>query len=404
MCAAIDFRRVIAADGLVGAVVRQAASEHLLETRDPRTTDPSPLSEDLQQKALALIVLFDDLVLAVGSADGDSEPGWRIPALEDEGIAKIAVIDSVPRWRVDPRPESLARSLRDTISVRPLLLNDLCKDDDELLLFPKLAKFLAAEYRMTVKEAFNAILDFAIAWVESNADPETLEATADRFGIEMDVLRWMFTSADKILEELELDVPEGLKPSEDRCPQHIAFLLLTAISTRYLRNLLTLGIRQGAGVATERYSGSSDGWHSVKLVDSIAGRDFALLRSALDSEGAYFPRIDGIRHALHLRQHPALRAFRNQLYLLREHLAKGDAEASAALAGEVRKAKGALRRAMAGGRALNLVTYLSLPVAVIEQIASGPTYVGITLSLFSALGSAAIRGTIERSKWAMFGS
>jgi hypothetical protein len=397
----IDFRKVVLADQIAGALREQGLLEGLTQSEDLKSRGSSS-EKKLRQRALAFLVLFDEVVLTSSFVGVENKEAahWTIPILEDAGIASTASVDASPLWHENRSLAALADSLGKTRDVRPFLLNELCKGG-ALQPFPKFADFLATEYEMSERTAYNAILDFAVATVESDADPEVLEKVAERYRIEEVILRWMFTSLNGIYSEL------GIKPlpqPDDEIPSHIGFLYLVAISTQYLRGLLRLGIEHGAGVATERYSGSGEGWSHLEGNVPKAGRGFALLRCALHAEGTYFPQIDGIRHALHLRDHPDIQAFREQLRLFQHYLALGDNEATVALAVEVRKAKTALKRSSRGKRMLEWVAYFSLPISVIESLAVGPPFLGVSLSVASVMGNAMIKGMVEKHRWVLFGS
>lgn len=396
---ALDFRRVILTDKIAGALREQARTEGLLKSNNPER-EPVRYSDELCQRALSYIVLFDELILTSSFAGEDRRETsrWTVPLLEDAGIATaVSVNASLPVPRPGRRG-SRADMLRPIHYVRPFLLNRLCREG-AIDPIPKYAAVLADGFGLTEKTTYSAMLDYAVAMRERHAS-EACEAVASRYGIDEGVLELIFTPARQIREE------EGLKdPSdeEEGWDSVEAFTLMMALSAQGFRKLLLLSIERQAGIASDSYSGTSEGWHPLTESALKAARGFSLLRCALHTEGTYLPRIDGIRHALHLRSDPNLKAVKELRRLFHHHTASGDRAAMKELAAEIRRARQRLRWARRGGTALDWVTYFSLPVAAIDALAGRPI-LGVSLAAIGTIGKLTIRRIEEKSKWALFGS
>lgn len=173
-----------------------------------------------------------------------------------------------------------------------------------------------------------------------------------------------------------------------------------------LESYMELSMEHKAGVATFEFLGSSHLWNncpiSQRKLENI-GNDFLLLRTSLHEEMTFFPRIDGISHALRLRKDPNIKAFRKQLSLFQNSIIKGDASDLTLLRREVKSAAQALSKISSSRRKFSWLTYLTIPATALESIFIGLPIISLSISV-PAIGFNVYDSVVsEKNKWILFG-
>ena len=186
-----------------------------------------------------------------------------------------------------------------------------------------------------------------------------------------------------------------------------ATLLMAIIFADELAIIQEISASRRVGVATRHYTRASSftpeqGGH-FSIDPSQVPRSFGLVRSILNEEGHFFPKIESISHALKLRKNPSLRAFRAQLREFHVQLASGDRQAIEEIRKEVKQAKQALERAGKWNLCLRWLTYISLPAGTVEALLGGIPIVGTSLAVLSVAGTAANTHATHKNQWVMFG-
>ena len=136
---------------------------------------------------------------------------------------------------------------------------------------------------------------------------------------------------------------------------------------------------------------------------SKAAASFAVLRVALSEEGFFFPRIDGIRHALSLRKNPNIRSFRRRVGELHEVLQKDDPTAILEARKEVVLANKKLNKASSWRRSAKWAAYAAVPVSLLETATIGMPALSLGLSGVSLLSQKASESLFERNRWILVG-
>jgi hypothetical protein len=173
-----------------------------------------------------------------------------------------------------------------------------------------------------------------------------------------------------------------------------------------LQHYVRLSDSLGTGVATSEFSGQGSLWNKHPEIQApIEGmaEAFCLVRAALHEEGAFFPRIESIKHALKLRSDPNLKAFREQLASFQQGLMRGDGSDLFRLVKEVHRSAKALKRTTIVQRRLNWLTYASLPASVIETLYQGLPVASVSLSIFSIVATKYADRVNNRHRWVLFG-
>lgn len=384
----ITFDKVIVSDTIMENLIGQASKEGLLAVgADPQLEELSRRRSNNTQDLLALLVLFDHLLAP------DFSNSFHIPKLEDAGLITFLPAESIPHQiatlQPDAKPEQTATAFKESLdlaeTLRPLVLNRVISDFELNTLWSKLAQYL----QTTEYEVCSAAMDYIKAFYYDSRMPED----------------------NLLVRELPKDIRQTI--DDDLGGQHAgllgpAQLLFSSIilATHQILKLHDLTEQYEAGIATRKYTGLNADFVSADISRQdplYLSRGFHLLRCALHEEMSYFPRVDSIEHALYLRKDPNLQSFKEQIRLFHQHLALGDAEATAKLAVEIRSAKRTLARTTTLSAALNWATYISLPVGIVESFLLGAPIVSLPLSILSIATTAGVERAKHKNEWVLFG-
>lgn len=385
----MDFRRVLATDRLSNELFAAAAKDKLLFLRNRRTDLPPASGRLARQRALSLLVLFDQILI---HEDGPGD--LRIPDLEQEGIIKIIpatgpsdgdVPSLATTWRrSDPRgfpPKALLQSLARVRQLRPIVANRLVRIN------PQFVSFVAKKAGISRRVFIEHLLDYATAYVQGQ---------------------------NKLMEELPLNqfLPKSFLKSmrkdlfyfEEPLNVANALLLGATLVADEIATIKELSAIHGAPVATENYGKVFRSAPALKgkAFDAVcAANRFLILQSVL-SNRPNMPYIDGIKHAISLREDPRLTSMREHLKVFNAGLTVGDSVAVAAAAREIQRARHALNRRAAFDRSLAWLSYMAVPAGVAESLI-GSSILGISLSVIGAVGTLSSRRTQRKNEWALFG-
>lgn len=382
---ATDFGAVIAADHVRAGLIGQASLDGLLAPGADQGVERHCRRSRGKQEALALLVLFDKVMYIDSS---DKHP-LCVPELEELGAVerihlsfpfRLATGD-VPR-PADERLHPALPMLERVNDLRPLVVDALMKRPGDNVI-----KELVEELKAPRREVYNLMIDLALNYFSRASG-----LPADRAP----------------LGEVASDVADALFGAVRKAPSVTAFGIIGAAAAHAddVACLTYLSAERGVPVATRTFANAAVGWHrriGTDVSPSDMAKGFGILRCALHDEGQFFPRITGIRQALHLRKDPKLADFRASLRQLLRTVALGDANAVRRARSEVRRAQQSLVTADATRRLLRWVTYLSLPLGLIEAVTTGTPVAGLTLSAFSAAALAGSDASTRRSQWVLFG-
>lgn len=383
----LDFSKVILGDKIELGLIGQASTENLIG----KDTDSGSIAlsrrSRKKQEALAFLVLFDKLIISnlVGGR-------YSIPSLEDKNILKV--LNVTPKlvkdfagtgWLENRDPNVFLKCLNRTTTVRPLILNYLARNRIE---FPS---YIAKATKESYKKVINEIINFAHAHYSCDED-----------GIKKN----LFSSI--LDDQLIKDIRKNLTvQTESNFWNPIDVILLGAFHAgALLESYMELSMEHKAGVATFEFLGSSHLWNncpiSQRKLENI-GNDFLLLRTSLHEEMTFFPRIDGISHALRLKKDPNIKAFRKQLSLFQNSIIKGDASDLTLLRREVKSAAQALSKISSSRRKFSWLTYLTIPATALESIFIGLPIMSLSISV-PTIGFNVYDSVVsKKNKWILFG-
>jgi hypothetical protein len=389
-----DFSRVLLADSLAWHIFSAAAQEHLLFTRPGEAEAPRAHSSSARQRALALLVLFDKVLV-----HEFGEGTFRLPDLENDGIVEVIAAceplsDVRPvrsSWRRGPLsrrgkpPRSLLQTVRIIEEEKPLVVERVVKAPSEF------DREVAHALGVTRRAFIEALLDYALALVKG--DTATMEQSM-LHALPKDFL-------DEITNEMfAFDVRHDIVSPVNST---LFGFLLAALQIRIGQDLST---RFGVGIAShdygERLQGASPR-NRQRIPPTAAADSFLILRTALAEERGVLPHIEGIRHALALRQDPNLKALKEHLRHLNASLQNGKPDDLVRARQEVSRARKVLQRKRNWDRALNWLTYLSVPVAVAETLVGGLPVVSMTVTVLGASGVVLSQRTQKANEWVLFG-
>jgi hypothetical protein len=384
-----DFTRVLLTDKIAWELFGRAARERRLYRSDAAEIPP-PLKRGVaSQRALAFLVLFDNVMI-----HDFSNGAFRIPNLEDEGILQVtargeptrAVTPLRPRWRRGPLrnrrrpPASLLRSLRLFKEERALVIDRLLsvRSDWE--------RSLATALGISRREFLNVFFDYALACVEG--DQVVLRETILNRLPDDILAHWTSRLFD-------------FRPEDELMDEFTAKVVFAIAFADEIRIIQELSEELGVGVATEHYRSKYTS-RPPTLDPRSAADHFAVLRAAIAEDRGGLPRIRDLRHALALRRDPNLRSLRAMLVEFHKAVQVGDADAVARARREVARAKRAMARGERWQRGLDWVAYLALPVGIAEALTGAPPIVGMSLSVLGATGAGAVSRAKRRHGWVLF--
>lgn len=382
-----DFSKVVLGSQIDLALVGQAAMDGFLAPG--AAEDLTNLGRKMRnkQEALSLLVLFDQVILP--DATGGN---YEIPILEREGILQIHRGERLllkdfegSDWQRNRDPEISVRVLDRTVSVRPLVLEYVARRSIEFV--NEAAPLLG----FTRKELINSIID--LAHFHYLGDKDRLKTNP--------IVQALPSSFIK-------DIRKGLKsqPPSDNINPIDVILIGAAHAGALLDYYFRLSQSFRTGVATNEFSGKGRLWNKhPEIQDQIenVAESFCLVRAALHEESHFFPKIEGIRHALKLRSDPNLKAFREQLALFQNGLMQGDGSDIFRLVKEVYRSAGALRRNSMVKQGLEWLTLASLPASVVETLIQGLPVTSLSLSIFSIAGTMYSNRIDNLHRWVLFG-
>lgn len=389
-----DFRQVLLTDRLAWEFFGLAAGERLLYRRDPGTDPPPARQGSSAQKSLALLVLFDQVVLHDFGADE-----FRVPELESEGIVKV-IAKSRPsdpvrplktNWRRGPLakrsrpPASLLRSLRRISEERPFVVERWLASSPT-----SFESYLAKALKVSRRRYVNALLDYGIAC-----------ATGDVAALDDNLLH-------RLPKELRKDITESLFDFErggDRLDPINAFFVLAMVFADEIGIVQELSRSLGIGVATEHYRDRfAAARHAppVALSSVGAAEHFLVVRAALAEERGLIPKVRDLRHALALRKDTNLRSLREMLVQFHSTLQAGDLDSLALARRELTAARRAMSRRHSWQRASDWITYLSLPVGIVETVLAGLPIASLSLAVIGAAGTSVASRVSKKNSWVFF--
>jgi hypothetical protein len=373
-----DFRKVILAHDLANILIGQGLREGLVISED-RLYLESRFFRRLyrRQYVLSLLVLFDKLLIPhIWPKDN---PTVRIPILEDAGLLE----------RVDT-PEIRDQSTFGQGPLRPFIIDELVRigneKKDNLTLWKQLAKVLGWSRRQT----YEAAVDYIGAFGNEDVRKRTLFC---------DLLPRSFLS--------KLDKQISQPFSFEKGPfNECQFLLVATIGiSHFLELYQECSMVFGAGVASGKWSAAAN---STSFSAEHSTRDiantFGLVRSELSLERPLFPRFESIKDALTLRRDANFKSFRNQLALFHDSISRGKKEDAIKIRKEISRARRRLKAVEVLSQPLRFVTYLSLPMSIVEPLIFGLPIIGTSLSILSVTTTMTIEHIKRRNAWVLFGS
>ncbi len=368
--------RIMLADKLGSALLSQAAREGLARLDSETNSSLRRYGPGITQDALSLLLLADELILPrpIGNTSD-------IPFLTDSGIMKIYDYDLVRPTQSGMDP--LGEALKDYECIRPFVLSSVLAmqaSDREWD-----AKY-ASSLGLSRKRFYDFLIQYGAAFYANDRDRSSLALASVLPPRGLQVI-------DSVLEKRTYDNP-------------IMHVIMAALfSTLQFTALLDLSVKLNASLASGDYGRIGRGWFKTAPVTSAEGqtRGLSILRTAIRDSGRQFPAIDGIRHAVELRQDPYLKSLRRYLRGFQAVLAKGDAAPAREAAQDVAAAQAALRRARGWGKSLRWVHYAALPIEVADHLFGGTGLSGIVLALYSVVGTFAKDWSHRHHGWLLFG-
>jgi len=366
----MSHQRVLLADTIGEALLFQAVREGLARIDPDRR--PRRHGRRVTQDALSLLLLADELIMPVGKGLTSD-----IPLLTDSGIMTIIEFDvDDPPSGVDP----WTSFLESYECIRPFVLSkvvalrhgiDTCAD-------LQYARRLGLSRR-----AFYDLLIQCMAAVYSKSFSSSLASYLVHGGLRVEVLKDM--EADNRITEFMVDA---------------------LFSTLIFTALVDLSMKTNASLASGDYGRIHRSWFKTAPVENAMEQlqGLSILRTSIRDSGGRFPEIEGIRHAIQLRQDPSVKSLRRFLKDFHGSVAAGEAIAAREAAEAVAAASTALRKAHHWGDSLRWVTYAALPVGIAEALLAGSGYLGIAFSLYSVVGTFAQDWAQRRHGWFLFGS
>ena len=392
----MDFSKVLVTDSLSWELFGAAARERLLFARGSDDQDLPSRGGTACQRALSLLVLFDQIVLH------DFGEAFRLPDLEKCGI--VEVISAVEPTNVQPLRVSRRKSssilggypskgMLQSVALienfRPFIVNRLLAGGN-IEFFSALAEGLKVSRRRCLELFF----DYALAAVRGDQ-----AACANH----------IFTAA--LPGDLLRDITKELFAYSSRGDGMLSptnyVLLVSTIEANRIAIIRELSAKHGLGVATQHYGEcfrSEPALRGAELDAVAAANRFLTVRAAFREEDGFLPRVNNIREALALRKDPHLRALREQLALFHRSLVAGDTDALLEARREIKRARRKLQRRAAWDRALRWVAYLSVPVGVAEILNGTPPLVGTSIAVVGAAGAAGSRKVEKDNEWVLFGT
>ena len=390
----MNFKQVLVTDKVALSFFAMAEKEGMLYSRNGEEVPVRKVSAALRQRILSLIVLFDKVLI-----HDFTEGTFRIPDLEIDGIVDVKAVGEPLRtisplsikWKQgyhgprDRPPKPLLKSLRLMEEYRHLIISRLSAHRDE---FNKaVAKSLGYSYQRYLEE----FLEYATAYARGDDKILSNHPLREIFGNKQ--LKF-------IKEELfDFSSKDSLSPTN-------ATLLMAAVFANEIAVIIDLSRSMGVGVATEDYG---QGLRSAvriddkKLETELASKHYLTIRSIVAEQKGMMPQIEGIQHALKLRSDPYLKAMRSELCRINESIMKGDRDIMVEALKEFNKASSFLSRREKLNKALKFLTFIAVPVTVIEAIFGAPPVTGLSIASLSACGMQVSNRLAQKGEWILFG-
>ncbi|MCK4826439.1 hypothetical protein KA005_62430 [bacterium] len=391
----MNFKQVLVTDKVASSFFAIAEKEGMLYSRNGEEVPVRKVSAALRQRILSLIVLFDK-VLVHDFAEGT----FRIPDLEIDGIIEVKSADEPLRsisplstkWSKgyhgprDRPPKPLLKSLRLMEEYRHLIISRLSSHRSE---FNKtIAKSMGYSYRRYLEE----FLAYATAYARGDDKTLSNHPLGRIFGNKQ--LKYI---KEELFDYSSLD--NGLSPTN-------ATLLMASVFANEIAVIIDLSRSMGVGVATEDYG---QGLRSAVRIDDkeldteLASKHYLTIRSIVAEQKGMMPQIEGIRHALKFRSDPYLKAMRSELCRINESIMKGDRDIVVEALNEFNKASSFLSRSKNLNKALKFLTFVSVPVSVIEALFGAPPVAGLSVASLSACGMQVSNSLAKKGEWILFG-
>jgi hypothetical protein len=391
----LDFSKVLITDNLATSFFAVAEKEGLLYSRTGEKVPVRRVSGAILQRILSLIVLFDKIIVH------DSSGGeFRVPDLERDGIFEIVSTDEpikpvspLPtKWRRGIHgsrgrpPKALMKSLRLMEDFRDIVVSSLCAHRID---FNKhIAKMMGYSYQK---------------YIETFIEYATSYAMGDDQAISTNPLNRIFKDEElKYMEEELFDysgIENGLSPIN-------ATLLMASIIANEFATIINLSKSMGIGVATGKYE---KGLRSIAhkndtdIEIELASKRYVTLRSVLAEQKGVMPNIEGIRHALKLRNNPYLKAMRSEIFRINSAIIEGHRDILIEASREFDKASKFLNRRQQLNRALKFLTIMSVPVTVIEALLGASPIAGLSIASLSTCGMQVSNRMAQKGEWILFG-
>ncbi len=383
--------KIIFTDKLWQGFIGQAHSEKLLNVHAHDADDVEPIlkryrSSRYKKEALTLFLLYDKTIIS------NDHLSFSAPSLETENYITLhnesQVLQDIfkySNWTDQRDPAAFARALEIVI-----------ENSDFVIPWATTQKFdiidqIVKDFRLPKHEILTHFLDFAYQYFKAGSDPQN------------------HIFAEIVGQEIADIFCEGFREAhEDYGVLHAIDAILFGLMTQAERfyNAKALSIEYMAPAAGKI---TSDGRYGLNTNTDPSNpstllSDFYVVRQVFEDANLSIPIPSSIKEALAMKSDANFKPFQEQLTLFQRKFAAGQIKESSEILFEIKKAKKYLRTSTEMTKGLRLVTYSSLPIAVIESLfLSGLPAISMTATVLSTAGQAFSDLAKRKNSWVLFG-
>jgi len=383
--------KLILTDKLWQGFIGQAYTENLLtipkaELRETDSVLRMHKSSRHKKEALTLFLLYDQTILT------NDHLSFSSPALEAENHILLCeqpeiLLDIFKHtdWYDIRDPAAFAKGMELVVESKEFIVPWAVEQKHQL--FCEIAK----ELKLSRIELITNFIDYAHQYFTLNASPEN-HAFSQMVGSEI---------ADIFCEKFQAATPD-----KEALHSVDAILFGLMVKAERIFEAKRLSIEHGAPAAGKV---TSDGRYALNSKTNPSSpntlfSDFHVVRQAFEDADLSIPIPESIKSALAMKQDPNFKPFQEQLRLFQQKFANGQIKDSHEILLEIKKARKHLRYSGELTKGMRLVTYSSIPTAILESLLlGGIPAISMTATVLSTAAQTFNDVAQKKNNWVLFG-
>lgn len=383
--------KLILTDKLWQGFIGQAHSEKLLSLPKSDFEEVDPLlkkyrTSKYKKEALTLFLLYEQTILT------NDHLSISLPALEKENHILLCeqpeiLLDIFKNtdWFHIRDPAAFAKGMDLVIDNKEFVIPWAISQKDEIFLE------ISKKLKLSRIELITAFIDYAHQCFTLNKEPEN-HAFSQLVG--------------KEISEIFLEKLQNCHHDKDSFHSIDVILLGLMIQAERVSEAKRLSIEFGAPAAGKI---TSDGRYALNSKTDPSNpntllSDFHVVRQAFEDADLSIPVPESIKSALALKQDPNFKPFQEQLRIFQQKFASGYIKDSQEILIEIKKARKHLRYSGELTKGMRLITYSSIPTAILESLfLGGVPAISMTATVLSTAAQAFNDATEKRNSWVLFG-